>query len=121
VRENVCECVRVWHFFYPISVYLASVFLPLFQSHSIFLILKTHLLFSFPACLMRPLSTSFEWDSALAAAVWSLGYFSDDRSMDWQLLDSREREQERNGSAAGAGWEELIEDTGLAATLTPLD
>jgi len=105
-------------FFYPISVYLASVFLPLFQSHSILLIFKTHLLFSFPACLMRPLSASFEWDGALAAAVWSLGYFSDDRSMDWQLLDS---EQERNGSAAGTGWEELIEDAGLAATLKPLD
>ena len=42
------------------------------------LILKTHLLFSFPACLMRPLSASFEWDGALAAAVWSSGYFSDD-------------------------------------------
>jgi len=76
----VRECVRVCvghFFFYPISVYLASVFLPLFQSHSILLILKTHLLFSFPACLMRPLSASFEWDGALAAAVWSSGYFSD--------------------------------------------
>lgn len=82
------ECVRVCGiFFYPISVYLASVFLPLFQSHSILLIFKTHLLFSFPACLMRPLSASFEWDGALAAAVWSLGYFSDDRLMGWQLLD----------------------------------
>jgi len=77
-RENVCECGCVCGiFFYPISVYLASVFLPLFQSHSIFLILKTHLLFSFPACLTRPLSASFKWDSALAAAVWSSGYFSD--------------------------------------------
>ena len=67
----------MWDFFYPISVYLASVFLPLFRSHSIPLIFKTHLLFSFPACLMRPLSASFEWDGALAAAIWSSGYFSD--------------------------------------------
>lgn len=73
----MCECVCVWDFFYPISVYLASVFLPLFRSHSILLIFKTHLLFSFPACLMRPLSASFEWDGALAAAIWSSGYFSD--------------------------------------------
>lgn len=73
---RVCVCMYV-NFFYPISVYLASVCLPLFQSHPIFLILKSHLLFSFPACLMRPLSASFEWDGALAAAVWSSGYFSD--------------------------------------------
>ena len=61
--ERMFSSLCVWeNFFYPISMYLASVFLPLFQNHSIFLILKTHLFFSFPACLMRPLSTSFEWD-----------------------------------------------------------
>lgn len=72
----MCECV--WGIFFLSDLCVSCKrFLPLFQSHSILLILKTHLLFSFPACLMRPLSASFEWDGALAAAVWSSGYFSD--------------------------------------------